>query len=72
MLVADVLMTIRLRVLSPVYPVTLAVLLSLIFTPWYQGVFWTCAVFTLLGIPNSVRKLLSPEKILKDYPEEER
>ena len=72
MLVMDIAMTIWLRVLSPVYPVTLAVLLSLFFTPWYQGVFWACAIFTLIGTPNSVRKLLSPEKVLKDYPEEER
>jgi membrane protein implicated in regulation of membrane protease activity len=71
MLVLDIATTIWLRVLSPVYPVTLAVLLSLVFTPWYQGVFWACAIFTLLGSPNSVRKLLSPEKVLKDYPEQE-
>jgi hypothetical protein len=70
MLIADVGMSIWLRVMNPLFPGALAVLFSLFFTPWYVGIFWACAVFTLLGTPNSVRKLVTPEKVIKTFPEE--
>jgi hypothetical protein len=64
MLIIDNLMTIIFRLINPVYPLLLAVLLSLFFTPWYIGVFMACAVFTLFGIPNSFMKIWDPAMVL--------
>ncbi len=65
MLILDNLMTIIFRLISPLYPLILALLLSIFFTPWYIGVFLACAVFTLLGIHNSFMKIWNPAKVLK-------
>ncbi len=65
MLVIDNLMTIMFRLINPVYPLLLAVVLSLFFTPWYIGVFMACAIFTLLGIHNSFMKIWDPDGVLK-------
>lgn len=65
MLVIDNIMTIMFRLISPLYPLLLAVVLSLFFTPWYTGVFMACAIFTLLGIHNSFMKIWDPEAVLK-------
>lgn len=65
MLVIDNLMTIMFRLISPLYPLLLAVALSLFFTPWYIGVFIACSIFTLLGIHNSFMKIWDPARVLK-------
>ena len=70
MLVLDTLSTVLLRVMNPIYPLALAVLFGIFFTPWYQGVFWACLVFSLLGSPNSFRKVLAPERVLEDIPKQ--
>jgi hypothetical protein len=65
MLVVDNVMTIALGLTSPLLPLGLSTLLALIVQPWYAGAFLGCAVFTLLGVPNSVRKIWDPEKVLE-------
>lgn len=64
MLIVDNLTTIALGLTTPLLPVGLAALLALIVQPWYAGIFLGCAVFTLLGLPNSIRKLWDPEQVL--------
>lgn len=71
MLVVDNLMTIMFRLINPVYPLLLAVLLSLFFTPWYIGIFMACAIFTLLGIHNSFLKIWDPARVLARARENE-
>lgn len=68
MLVVDILSTILLGVLNPIYPLALVILLSMVFTPWYYGLFWACAIFSVLGSFNSFRKVIVPDKVLQDTP----
>ncbi|HDQ41588.1 MAG TPA: hypothetical protein ENN39_11245 [Desulfonatronum sp.] len=66
MLVADNLMTILLGLATPLLPLGVSALLALVIVPWYAGVFLGCSIFTLLGVPNSARKLWNPERVLAD------
>lgn len=66
LLVADNLMTIGLGLANPLLPLGLATLLALVMRPWYVGVFFGCSAFTLLGLPNSARKLWDPKRVLAD------
>lgn len=66
MLVADNLMTVGLGLTNPLLPLGLSALLALVMQPWYAGIFFGCSAFTLLGIPNSARKLWDPERVLAD------
>ena len=51
-------------VLNPVFPVFLAIVLAVIFTPWYVGIFWGSAAFKAVGIPTSLMKVLAPKRFL--------
>lgn len=64
LVVLDDVITVGMGVLKPLFPVLLAVVLAIIFTPWYVGVFWASAAFKVLDIPNSLRKLIAPRKFL--------
>lgn len=37
--------------LKPLFPISLAIVLALIFKPWYIGVFWASAIWHILSIP---------------------
>lgn len=65
MLILDNITTIMFGLINPLYPIGLSVLFVLFFQPWYYGVFWACAVFTLLGIPNSFLKIWDPGTVLE-------
>lgn len=60
----DDLIDMGMGVLNPVFPVLLAVVLAIIFTPWYVGVFWASAAFKVFNIPISLKKVFAPEKFL--------
>src|SRR3989304_4398137 len=61
--VADVLIEMGLGVLKPLFPIILAIVLALIISPWYVGIFWSSAAFKIFGIPNSINKILRPQII---------
>jgi len=49
-----------LGVLSPGFPIILAIILAIFVNPWFVGVFWASAVFALLGLPFHLRQALFP------------
>lgn len=49
-------------VLKPLFPVALAILLAIVLTPWYVGVFWASAAFKVLGIPASLKMVFAPKQ----------
>ena len=55
---------IAMRILNPIFPVLLAIVLAFIFTPWYVGIFWASSAFKVLGIPSSLKKIFAPKKVL--------
>jgi hypothetical protein len=63
--VVDDLIEMGLGVLKPLFPVILAVILAIVFSPWYVGVFWASTAFKILGIPTSVLKIFRPKYILE-------
>ena len=64
LVVLDDVIEISIGILNPLFPVILAVVLAIIFTPWYVGVFWASATFKVLGIPSSIIKIFAPHKIM--------
>lgn len=44
-------------ILNPIFPIILAIVLAMVFTPWYVGVFWSVAASTILNIPTDIRRL---------------
>jgi hypothetical protein len=63
--VLDDVIEIFMGILNPLFPVILAIILAILFTPWYVGVFWASAVFKVLGIPTSIMKIFAPQKIMR-------
>jgi hypothetical protein len=55
---------IRMGILNPLFPLLLAIGLAIVFAPWYVGVFWASAAFKVLGIPVSLKKVLTPRRFL--------
>ena len=55
-LVVDDVVDIYLGVLNPVFPVILASVLAYFVTPWYVGIFYGSAAFSILDIPLAVKK----------------
>ena|SRR3990170_7746530 len=53
------------RILNPIFPIFLAIVLALIFKPWYVGVFWASAAFKVLGIPGYLTSIFYPEKVIE-------
>lgn len=53
-------------ILNPLFPVLLAIVLAIIFAPWYVGVFWASAALKVLGIPGSFRKIFAPHKLIEE------
>ena len=60
LVVLDDVIEINMGVLNPLFPVILAIVLAVLLTPWYVGVFWASAAFKVLGIPTSLRKVFTP------------
>jgi len=65
LVILDDVVQIFLGILNPLFPVVLAVVLAVIFTPWYVGVFWASAGFHVLGIPTAFMKIFTPRKFKK-------
>src|SRR3989304_3685031 len=65
LVVLDDLIEILMGILNPLFPIILAIILAIIFTPWYVGVFWASAAFKVLGIPTSFIKIFAPQKIME-------
>lgn len=61
--VLDDVISILLGVLNPIFPIGFAVLLSFFFTPWYVGVFWASAGFSLLDLPSNLVKIFAPGRV---------
>ena len=51
-------------VLNPLSPIVLAIIGVLLLTPWYLGVFSASAIFHVLNIPTSLKKVYAPRKFL--------
>lgn len=64
LVVLDDIIQIAMGVLNPVFPVLLAIVLAIILTPWYVGIFWASAAFKVLNIPTSFRKVYAPSRFL--------
>jgi hypothetical protein len=65
--VLDDAISVAIGVLNPIFPVLLALVLAIFFSPWYLGVFWASAAFKVLGIPASLRKAIAPRKSLRKF-----
>lgn len=63
-LVLEDIIAIRMKVLNPLFPILFAIVLSLIFHPWYVGLFWSIAVLSLFNIPTDFMKLFMTDKIM--------
>lgn len=63
LVIVDDLIEMFLGILNPLFPVIVAVVLAIIFKPWYVGVFWGSAAFKILGMPGMITKLITPHKI---------
>lgn len=48
--------------LKPLFPITFAIVLALIFKPWYMGVFWASVIWHILSIPWYIAGLISTIK----------
>jgi len=64
LIVTDDLISVSLGALKPHFPVLLAVILAIIFTPWYEGVFWASAIFKIFNIPFSALKVFRSSRII--------
>jgi len=60
LVVLDDIMEISMGVLNPLFPIALAILLAIVLSPWYVGVF--SAAFKVLGIPTSLKKVFTPKQ----------
>lgn len=58
--VLDDVIQIGMGVLSPGFPVLLAIVLASVFTPWYVGVFWASGGFKVFNIPIIFRQVFTP------------
>lgn len=65
-MVVDDILEVYVGVLNPLFPIILAVLLASIISPWYVGIFWSQAVFHVLGIPTAIRKITKGSEILRN------
>ena len=66
LVVLDDIIELGMGILNPTFPILLAVVLALIFTPWYVGVFWSSAGFKVLNIPTSLMKVFAPRRLLSE------
>lgn len=65
LIVLDDVIEIATGILNPMFPVVLAVVLAIIVTPWYVGIFWASSGFKVLNIPTALIKVITPKKILE-------
>lgn len=63
LVVIDDITQVAMGILNPLFPSLLALILAVIISPLYVGVFWASASFKILGIPTSLRKLFTPKRI---------
>lgn len=64
MVVLDDVIEIFMGILNPIFPIILAIILAIIFSPWYIGIFWASSVFKIIGIPTYLIKIFTPQKII--------
>ena len=64
LVVIDDVIEIAMGVLNPIFPILLAIALAIFISPWYVGIFWASAAFKVLGIPTSIKKVFTPQRIL--------
>ena len=57
-------------VLNPLFPIILAVSLSLVLTPWYTGIFWASAAFKVIGLPMALKKIFVPGQLIARIQED--
>jgi hypothetical protein len=72
LVVLDDVIEIFMGILNPLFPVLLAIVLAIVFTPWYVGVFWASTAFKVLGIPGSFRKIFAPYKLIEEVEHQRR
>ena len=63
LVVLDDIIEVSMGILNPLFPILLASILAIVFTPWYMGVFWASAAFKVLGIPTALKKVLTPKQL---------
>ena len=64
LVVLDDIIEIGMGVLKPLFPILLAIVLAIVFSPWYVGIFWASAAFKVLGIPASFLKIFTPRRFI--------
>ena len=64
LVILDDVIEISMGILNPLFPVIFAIVLAILFTPWYVGVFWASSAFKVLGIPTSLRKVFTPRRFV--------
>lgn len=70
LVVLDDVIEISMGVQNPLVLVIVAVVLGIVITPWYVGVFWASAGFKVLGIPASLHKVFTPRRVANLVPSE--
>jgi len=61
-MVLDDLFEMAMGILNPLFPVLFATVLATLIDPWYMGIFWSLAVFHVLGIPTSLIKIFRTKR----------
>ena len=64
-IVFDDIMEIFSGILNPLFPIILSIVLAIVFTPWYVGIFWASAAFKVLGIPGYLKMIFSSDKVIE-------
>jgi hypothetical protein len=67
LIVFDDLMQMLVGALKPLFPLILAVVLALILSPWYVGIFWASAAFKILDIPTLIVSIFNPSKVVTEH-----
>lgn len=67
MLVIGDIIEMSMGILNPTFPLIFAFILAFVFDPWYVGIFWSIAVFTLFNIPTDIKKLFMTQKVINKY-----
>lgn len=65
LVVLDDIVEMAMGILKPLFPVILAIVLAIIITPWYVGIFWASAIFKTFGIYTSLIKVINPIKVIE-------
>lgn len=65
LLVLDDIMEMITGMLNPLFPIIAAIIVAILFQPWYIGVFWSIVPFKIVSLPRSIKALISTDSLLE-------